>query len=366
MLIIRPYEPKILMPVPKAEWRTSSLAQPKDYFGNENQTRFRICGRLSDGYVKWVGWFDDRDDADAFLLAVVDGSIAHQPSLWRLPVPNWHPDFGEQLSYDFATVTFLSSGAGSNQTYNRPSDWNNSNNSIELLGGGACGGHTVTGQHGTGGGGSEYGKALNLTISSTTTYQIAAGVIGVASAGPGTNGNASWWNGTTQAAATLGALGGNAGDAGSGSRNGGAGGTGGVGAAHFAGGRGGNLTGSSGSGASGGGGAAGKSAAGNNGVDSTSTSTGISTAGGSGDGGLGGAGGAVGSSGGNGTEWDSSHGSGGGGGGDTGGGGGGSGIYGGGGAAGINNSSGPGAAGLIVITYTPKLYFSFNQSMLGL
>lgn len=381
-------KPRILLPVPKAEWRTPSRAQPKDCFGNENRTRFRLRARLHDGHVVWRGWFDDRDDADAFLTAIALGTLHQQPDLWRLPTPQWYPDLGERLSYDFATVTFLTSPTGSNQTYTSPSDWNNSNNNIQTLGSGGSGGVVVTtsgGKHVTGGGGGAWNKTTNLSFATpgttTATYRIATGATAASSTtfSVGNDGGDSWFNGTTLAASSVGSKGGLAGGAAAGSVSGGAGGTGlsGIGSSSNNGGRGGNLTGASGSGASGGGGAAGSTGAGNAGADSTSTST-VYTNGGSGDAGSGGSSGTgsatVPTSGGDGTEWDGSHGSGGGGGGSglssTPGNGGNYGA--GGGAMRLGSgtaTSGAGIQGIIVVTYTPLSTYTSgwgNLAMMGM
>lgn len=274
---------------------------------------------------------------------------------------------------------FLTSPTGSNQTFTSPSDWNNANNTIELIAGGGSGGSQTGVGHPTGGGAGEYGKTTNFTFATpgttTATYQIGAGGVAVTGATVGNNGGDTWFNGTTQAGATLGALHGVGGATGTGSRNGGTGGTGGVGTTHTAGGRGGNLTGASGSGGSGGGGAGGSTGAGNAGVDSSNT-TAITTAGGSADAGSGGAGGAGGGNnpGGNGTEWDASHGSGGGGGGNgtsgtlTAGSGGNYGG-GGGGAIAVTPTSGAGIQGIIVITYLSTAggaTYGFNLPIMGL
>lgn len=352
---------KLLMPVRPSEWRGAS--RRKTTFGIEDQTRFRLTARLNDGHVKWCGWFDDRDDADAFLFAMATGSLRHEPSLWRLPLPNWHSNLGENVGYDFATVTFLTSPTGSNQTYTSPSDWNNSNNKLETLGAGSSGGADSTGVHATGGAGGAYNTISNFTFATpgttTATYQIGSG--GAARVGNG-NGNAggdSWFNGATLGGASVGSKAGAAGVKAGGSQNGGAGGSaaGGVGSG-FDGGRGGNLTGASGNGGSGAGGAAGSFGAGGAGADSSSTGLSVTTAGGQGDNTHGGAGGAAsGANGGAGTEWDASHGSGGGGGGFAGSGvqsAGAGGLYGG-GSAGIvaDTPTSPAAAqGIIVVTYT--------------
>lgn len=367
--------PKLLMPVRPSEWRSS---QRKTIFGIEDQTRFRLTARLNDGHVKWRGWFDDRDDADAFLFAMATGSLRCERELWRLPVPNWHPDLGENLSYDFATVTFLTSPTGSNQTYTSPSDWNNSNNKLETLGGGSGGAVAITGIHVTGGGGGAYNTISNFTFATpgttTGTYQIGAGAAVKTTAGAGNSGGDSWFNGTTLGGSSVGSKAGVGGAAGGGSQNGGAGGaaSSGVGSG-FDGGRGGNLTGGSGNGGSGAGGAAGSSGAGATGADSSSTALGVQTAGGQGDNGHGGTGGAAGgTNGGAGTEWDGSHGSGGGGGGFGGSGtqsAGAGGLYGGGSGAIVADTptSPPAAQGITVVTYTPRsAAIAMNMPNLGM
>ncbi|MCZ7659184.1 MAG: hypothetical protein M5U07_15630 [Xanthobacteraceae bacterium] len=126
---------RVLPPLAECDWRTPSQARPKDAAGNENRTRFRLTARLHDGHIAWRGWFDDRDDADAFLWALATGSLRHERALWRLSMPAWHSDLGQELAYEFATVSFLTSPTGSNQTWNVPSDWNSANNHVETIGG---------------------------------------------------------------------------------------------------------------------------------------------------------------------------------------------------------------------------------------
>lgn len=383
---------KFLMPIPKWQWREPSVALPRDQFWNKTvQTRFRLTAKLSDNYTAWTGWFDDRDDADAFLFALIYGSLRYERELWRLPTTNWHPGIGDNLVYDFATVTFLTSTSSS--TYTLPSDWNNSNNTIECIGGGGSGGasnrSTSVASCAAGGGGGGYGKYTNLILSTNATYKCGIGgssvnrtTVGATSGNAGTE---TWFNGADYATASVGGSFGSGGAAlssgSSGTANGGAGG-GGKGTSSFTGGRGGNAgaTGTQRVG-SGAGGAAGLNGNGNNGVDISAT-TGTASNGGSGDAGFGGAGGVVGGTitGGNGTEWSASYGSGGGGagaetgtasatagsGGDYGGGGGGVG----GGtttAASSSVTSGSGKQGLVVVTYTPGIFLAnINLAMIGM
>lgn len=361
--------------------------RPQEWQRPRQQTQFRITGRLNDGHIVWRGHFDDREDADAFLLSLISGSLIHDRNLWRLPTPWWHPDFGEGLTYDFVTVTFLTTPTGSNQTYNIPSDFNAANNNIQAIGAGASGGHgdPNVDTADTGGGGGAYAKSVNLSLTpgGTATYQIGTG--GAAVSAFSTNGNAggdSWFNSAAFPAAgqAVGAKGGSAGvnDATSILVSGSSGGTAaasyatGTGSVKNSGGSSGSADGTGGIGigsASGAGGAGGPNGAG---VAGTGAASATGSAGGAGDNGSGGGGGAgnssgSGSGGGNGTEFDATHGSGGGGGGgmprannDTGGSGG---LYGAGGGAAydltrllIGTASGAGRQGIIVVTYTPTIF----------
>ncbi len=186
---------RFLLPVRASEWRASSQALPKDQFGRDGRTtRFRLRARAHDGHVVWRGWFDDREDLDAFLWAIATGTLRRERALWRLPTPEWHPDLGEGLSYDFVTVTTLTSPTGTNQTYSRPTDWNASNNSVGCIGGGgsAFSGQSPS-QGGSGGGGGASARTFNLAIGASVTYRIGA-VVGD-----------SWFNGTAVIGSSVGA-----------------------------------------------------------------------------------------------------------------------------------------------------------------
>lgn len=375
------------MPVRQTEWRSPSLAQPKDQFGNENRMCFRATARLHDGHIAWRGWFEDRDDFDAFIYAMACGLLQYERKLWRLPKPWWCPDigYGEELSYDFSSLDFFTTPTGSNQTYTSKSDWNNSNNNITTVGGGASGGSAITG-HETGGGAGACNQITNFTFAApgttTATVQLATGGAAAVYAGSplnGNDGNDTWFNGTTLAASSVGSKGGVHGIAGTGNQSGGAGGVAasGVGTAKGNGGRGGNLTGASGNGGSGGGGAGGPDGAGAQGVDSASTSANNKTDGGASDNGgdAGGtAGAAGGTNGGGGTYWQASptRGLGGGGGGQAAatevGGSGGNYGGGGGGVRGTSTAtSGTGGQGLIAFVYTAATaQYGFNMPMMGM
>lgn len=362
----------------KTDWMPSSQKIDKDQFNNDIfRTIYRVRALLNDGHVVWKGIFHDRDDFDAFLRGIFTGSLQYDRSLWRLPNFEWHPGIGEGLVYDFATVTFLTSASG---TYTSPSDWDSSNNFIEMVGSGGSGGvagFIATSNKNTGGGGGEYRKTLNFPFASpgttTAAYAAAAGGAAVNSSNS-SDGN----DGASSTFSTFSAGGGKKGLSGTTTTVlGGAGGSGGTGAGgNFNGGAGGDTS-FSGT-ATGAGGAAGLNGAGVSGSNASSANT--ASAGGSGDNGSGGSGGSSsGGNGGNGTEWDATHGSGGGSGGKRG-----SqnsslpgatpGNYGAGSGAVLNTGFGNGASitgaqGLVVVTYVPFTGVSglmFNMSMLGM
>lgn len=220
--------------------------------------------------------------------------------------------------------TFLTT-TGAN-TWTVPADWNNSFNTIEVLGGGASYSGDI---NKLSGGGGAYSKISNLTLTPGASINY---TVGVGSSNNGTNVD-TWFNGTTIGNASVSAAGGGHGGAGVGGAT-----ASGVGTTKFAGGAGG------GAGGSGAGGAAGPSGAGGAGSGAN---------GGTGDNGSGGAGGTVGShTGGNGTEFDATHGSGGGGYGAAGGTSGAGGNYGGGGGStSVQGDGQSGIQGLIYVAY---------------
>ena len=295
---------------------------------------------------------------------------------------------------------FTTTGSG---TWQVPADWDNANNTIEVIGGGGAGDGGTNGNRG--GGGGAYAKVTNLSLSGTINYS--AGARGAGGSSSGGSGSATYFNGTSCTGASVCAAGGQ-GASSSGSGSGGAGGStsSSVGTVKFAGGSGGSGNSSADTGGGGGGagapGGAGKNGGagdssssgqdgggeGAGGVSSSSGGTGTSNgafggngpagsgagsagingAGGAGTNGGGGGGGDSssnssggynGGAGGAGTEWDATHGGGGGGGGsgntNSSGGrtGGTAGTYGGGGGGGLTGGSG--GQGIIVVTYTPLL-----------
>jgi hypothetical protein len=240
------------------------------------------------------------------------------------------------------TVIFLTSGS----SWTVPSDWNSSDNTIEVIGSG--GEHRANPSASGGNGGGSYSRISNLALTPNSMVSFQVGVSGI----DALHGAATWFNGTSISNASVSAAGGcsttsTTNCANNISSN--------VGSLINKGGKGGNTATSF---TSGGGGAAGPNGNGDRGSDSGTTKGG---AGGAGDAGFGGAGGpgsigGLGNGGSGGTEYTASNGdkagSGGGGGGaaiqgGTGGG------YGGGAAGSTTSVADPGAGGLIVITYTP-------------
>lgn len=378
MLILRPYETKVLMPLARRLWMPPSLSLPRDQLGNTDTKFHTITARDETGRVRWKGRFYDYEDADAFVHAVIASAEMGVPvprELWDLPTPAWHPDIWPWLSYEFASTRITTSSAGSNQTLTSDATWNNSNNTVDCYGAGASGGSkTGSNATSTGGGGGLFSRISNFSYATpgttTAVVRVGAGGTGVVSGSNGNAGGNTWYNasadpgvGTDNSKCSAqGGQGGN--QAASGAL---AGGLGGASASSWgqtknAGGAGGAVGASVSSGTTGAGGAAGPNGAGTAGADSTASSFNVQSAGGSGDAGSGGAGGAAGSNAGsNGTEVDASHGSGGGGGGAaistgpiTGGAGG---NYGGGGGGAKTTSntptSGAGIQGMIVETWTP-------------
>ena len=353
---------KFLMPVNKKEWMPSSQAIFKDEFGNDSiRTFFVVKAVLNDGFVKWKGTFFDRDDFDAFLFSIATGTLKYERHLWKLCFPEWHPDIGENLSYEFASFTYITS-TSSGLSYTIPTDWDNSNNFIDCIGGGGSGcafNSTNSNSRASGGGGGAWARRTNYETSPSTVigYTVATG--GAAktdSAANLTEVGGDSGGGTVFGASVVSATGGGGGNGATNTTaSGGAGGSpGGDYTSGFSGGAGATCSASVSNG--GGGGAAGPRGRGN--PQFTSSGTG---SGGTGDGGNT-------ASDSNGTYYSASpaYGAGGGGSGGLSGG-----TYGagGGGQRSLNAtvSSGAGRQGLIVISYEP--YVSrpfFNLPTLGL
>ena len=82
------------------------------------------------------------------------------------------------------TTIYRTSGT----TWVVPADWNNANNSIEVIGGGGGGATAAAsaqGGSGGGGGGGAYSKATNVTLTPGATVTTAVGAAGAANGGAG-------------------------------------------------------------------------------------------------------------------------------------------------------------------------------------
>lgn len=225
--------------------------------------------------------------------AEVQRGLASQSSAWFSEGRYW------QLAND-AIVTTLTSADTS--PWNVPSDWNDLNNTIEVVGPGGSGATSVS-VPGGGGGGGAYASVsnLNLTEGGTANFQIGTGGSGTATwfsasgtVNAGAGGNASGithGNGGTATAGTTQTAGGNGGDGGNlaGAGGGGGGGAAGPNGAGHIGGSGiaTGATGGGGGGGNGGGtGTNGSSATGTNGANGGNGNGG--TGGGTGGAGVGG------------------------------------------------------------------------------
>jgi hypothetical protein len=181
-----------------------------------------------------------------------------------------------------ARVIVLKDDAGT--TWTVPSDWNNANNTIELIGGGGGGSAgDGTGNSGAGGGGGAYVKNANVALTPSAVLSIAIGAAGEGGKTAGASGGAGGDTTFNFVSGTMIAKGGAGGVTGA-APTGGAGGSeaGSAGTTRFSGGTGGSADGAASSGAGGGGGAGGPNGAGGNGGASV---FGVATVGGGGGGG---------------------------------------------------------------------------------
>lgn len=176
-----------------------------------------------------------------------------------------------------ARVIVLTQGT----TWTVPADWNDANNTIELIGGGG-GGSAANGDgnSGAGGGGGAYVKDTNVTLIPSAVVSIAVGAAGAGGATAGASGT----TGADTTFVAMTAKGGAGGVTGA-TPKGGAGGdaTNSIGALKYSGGNGGNADSASGSGGGGGGGGAGPDGAGAGG--GASVFDGVTVGGGGGGGG---------------------------------------------------------------------------------
>jgi hypothetical protein len=338
------------------DWR------PSDEHGHVPVHRWVVRARVSDGAIVRELWFDDRDEADAFLLS----------RLLNTPWPHYEP-LEYPATWSILVFVTLTTTSASAQNYTVPADYTTAGSVWNVIAGGGAGGRGSVGSPGTGGAGGAFSQQTNvaLTPSDVRSFFIQPFAAAPASFAAGNPGLDAWFNGATLLASSVGAKGGGGGSVNVSAATGGAAASG-VGALKKSGGNGGLA--SVASSAGGGGGAAGQDADGTNAPAANAASTAFS--GGAGNGGVNGGGtagtggtAAPGVPGGSGNNLAAGIGSGGGGGNGINNAAGGAGLYGGGGG-GSNPSaaaSGSGAQGLIYGTYGAAAGsgLRYNMPMMG-
>lgn len=178
---------KILLPQNRLQWQGPSARHGVRQF-------WRVDARLQDGARVGRWCFEDRDDADEFLDAVIRHAVngdfvPHEIRRLPMPVtPTWEP-FECPVLYAVDSTVAITSTSGSNQTYIVPADWS-ATNSCQIIAGGAAGiASDGVDFCGNGGGGGAFSKSVNLTgISGTATFRLEA------AAASGTAGKDCWFN----------------------------------------------------------------------------------------------------------------------------------------------------------------------------
>lgn len=244
MLILpQGHDYKLLMPQRRVDWLPPSANVPKLAPEiDEQRTWWRLIGYTHDGVPKVQCWFADREDADAFSWALVRAqacgdtfprhllklaSVEHLPLQYDLPLPwAWDGPWLD-LVYELATVSFLTTTSGSNQTWDVLVDWNSADNSVDVIASGGSGG-ARRGANSTnqpyaagGGGGGGWSRQTNITLtpSGTAEYRLEAGGAGRSTFNQnqslqGNDGGDAWFNGATLGTSSVGAKGGGGGQAG--------------------------------------------------------------------------------------------------------------------------------------------------------
>jgi hypothetical protein len=238
---------------------------------------------LAGGYQ--LQWWGNQDETGAEIPALI------QVTQVTIHPDRIHVEAEEMLASGaivLVNVVFLLS-TGSVLSWEVPASWNDADNSVETIAGGAGGGSANGGGRGGGAGAYSYVANLNLTPGGSVSYRV--GGAGQGGSPNGTNGGDSWFNGASLAASSVGSKGGIGGQ---GRTSGGTGGaaSSGVGTLRRSGGDGGNGApqGDNRGGGGGGGGAGGPNGDGADGGNLTGTGQ---DAGGGGGGGNGGSNGAV-------------------------------------------------------------------------
>jgi hypothetical protein len=237
---------------------------------------------LAGGYQ--VQWWGNQDETGAEIPALI------QVTQVTIHPDRLHIEAEEMLASGVivvVNVVFLLT-TGSVLQWEVPVDWNDADNSVEVIGGGGGGYRGGSNRGGRGGGGGAYSRVENisLTPAAMIDYRVGVGGLGTTISVTGTDGGDTWFGGATLAASTVGAKGGTRGTSQTGGGIGGAAASG-IGTVKFSGG-----DGSSGynrennAGGGGGGGAAGPHGNGADSIRFGSTGGGNGMGGGGADGGF--------------------------------------------------------------------------------
>lgn len=218
---------------------------------------------------KFLEWGVDWKKGESYTLSYAYKAPNRSPEFFLLGNLTLENSFNEgrfwQIANDAITSTLTTADTS---PWNVPSDWNDADNTIHVVGAGGNGATSVSVPGGGGGGGAYAAISnLNLTEGGTASFQI----------GAGGSGTATWFSasGTVNAGAGANASG----------RTGGNGGTATAGTTQTAGGNGGTGANAAGAGGGGGGGAAGPGGVGRVGGDSSATAGQLGGGGGGGNGG---------------------------------------------------------------------------------
>ena len=275
---------KYLPPMLRCEWQA---------FGGDANIHFQTWlaqAYRADYSMVWQGHFEDREDADEFMAALISGVIKHDRYLRQLPVycPDFDPDMLRDPSIQYNMVTNLGIGPSSG-VWSAPGDCygfrSRAGEFIDCIGPGGGAGSGAPSRNSTGGGGGGFARRIDLALTPGTgvSFNVGSGGAGAATTATGAAGAGGTSDTWFYSPANPGVQG-NAGGGGNtgvvgGNPVGGGGGGAAAGNYGFAGGRGGNQSGAQGSNATGGGAAANPSGAGAAGGDISGVAATVSAGG---------------------------------------------------------------------------------------
>jgi hypothetical protein len=250
-----------------------SLGGPVSISG-DGSPEYRICAddACSSQTQTWGSSAGSISSGEFLQLRLTSAAVTNTTNIANVTVGNATDQW--TVTTSGTAIIFLTSGT----SWQVPADWNNTNNTIEVLGGGGGGANASDGSYGGGGGGGGgYSKTANVTLTpgGTVTYAVGTG------GGAGSNGGDAYFCDSISNCSISAACGSpgsavkvcaSGGVAASGTTAGGGGAAGsGIGDVTNSGGGGGAGKSSAWGGAGGGGGAAGPNGDGGNGGSSTGT-----------------------------------------------------------------------------------------------